>query len=136
MKAGDTQGTEGELAVTDFGPDGRPGARCEARYRPGHPRRSPAHHGRRCLYLRLRRSQYSDDEIRAWAARVRPFLDAGHDAFVFFRHDAIGDGPLRALALQARKGRVAGMNTRPPAMIGAPLSHVTNAPMSAERSFR
>lgn len=32
MKAGDTQGTEGELAVTDFGPDGRPGARCEARF--------------------------------------------------------------------------------------------------------
>jgi hypothetical protein len=32
MKAGDCQGGEGVLGVSDFGPDGRPGARREARF--------------------------------------------------------------------------------------------------------
>jgi hypothetical protein len=32
MKAGDIQGGEGVLAVADFGPNGRPGARREARF--------------------------------------------------------------------------------------------------------
>lgn len=35
------------------------------------------------LYLRLRRHDYSHDEIDAWAARLEPFLASGSDAFVF-----------------------------------------------------
>jgi uncharacterized protein YecE (DUF72 family) len=42
------------------------------------------------LYLRLRRHDYSEAEIVGWADRLVPFLDAGTDAFVFFRHDPVG----------------------------------------------
>jgi len=52
------------------------------------------------LYLRLRRADYTTDEIQAWAARLAPFLDAGDDAFVFFRHDEVGRGAELALELR------------------------------------
>jgi uncharacterized protein YecE (DUF72 family) len=52
------------------------------------------------LYLRLRRHDYDDAELAAWAARLEPFLHAGDDAFVFFRHDEVGRGPELALALR------------------------------------
>ena len=55
----------------------------------------------RFLYLRLRRHDYAQDEIAAWADRLVPFLDAGDDAFVFFRHDEVGRGPELALELMA-----------------------------------
>ncbi|HEY8870262.1 MAG TPA: DUF72 domain-containing protein [Candidatus Limnocylindrales bacterium] len=42
------------------------------------------------LYLRLRRHDYSSAEISGWADRLMPFLDAGTQAFVFFRHDSVG----------------------------------------------
>lgn len=51
------------------------------------------------LYLRLRRHDYALDELAAWAARLDPFLAAGDDAYVFFRHDETGRGPELALAL-------------------------------------
>lgn len=53
------------------------------------------------LYLRLRRHDYTPAELGAWAARLRPFLDAGDDAFVFFRHDPVGRGPELAMELAA-----------------------------------
>jgi uncharacterized protein YecE (DUF72 family) len=56
------------------------------------------------LYLRLRRHDYTDAEIDAWADRLEPFLATGDDAFVFFRHDEVGRGPELALALQERVG--------------------------------
>ncbi len=34
------------------------------------------------LYLRLRRHDYTADEIAIWAERLAPFLDAGDDVFV------------------------------------------------------
>jgi uncharacterized protein YecE (DUF72 family) len=42
------------------------------------------------LYLRLRRHDYEPAEIDAWAARLQPFLQAGHPAMVVFRHDDTG----------------------------------------------
>ena len=51
------------------------------------------------LYLRLRRHDFSAAELTAWAARLEPFLAAGDDAFVFFRHDEVGRGPELAQAL-------------------------------------
>jgi uncharacterized protein YecE (DUF72 family) len=51
------------------------------------------------LYLRLRRNDYDDAELAAWAARLEPFLADGIDAFVFFRHDPVGRGAELALAL-------------------------------------
>ena len=51
------------------------------------------------LYLRLRRHDYEPAELGAWADRLEPFLSAGDDAFVFFRHDGLGRGPELARAL-------------------------------------
>jgi uncharacterized protein YecE (DUF72 family) len=53
----------------------------------------------RFLYLRLRRHDYGPAELGAWASRLEPFLAAGDDAFVFFRHDEAGRGPELARAL-------------------------------------
>jgi uncharacterized protein YecE (DUF72 family) len=51
------------------------------------------------IYLRLRRPDYTPDELSRWADRLHPFLDAGHDAYVFFRHDEVGRGAELALEL-------------------------------------
>jgi len=53
------------------------------------------------LYVRLRRLDYSVAELEAWAARLEPFLTAGDDVYVFFRHDEVGRGPELARALAA-----------------------------------
>lgn len=42
-------------------------------------------------YLRLRRTDYGDAELRAWAARMRQ--QGWQDAFVFFKHEDAGRGP-------------------------------------------
>lgn len=54
------------------------------------------------LYLRLRRHDYSPEDLDAWAARIEPFLAAGDDVYVFFRHDAVGRAGGLALELTAR----------------------------------
>lgn len=53
------------------------------------------------MYLRLRRHDYDEAELAAWAARLEPFIAAGDDAFVFFRHDEAGRGAELALAFSA-----------------------------------
>ena len=53
----------------------------------------------RFLYLRLRRHDYGPAELEGWASRLEPFLAAGDDVFVFFRHDEVGRGPQLARAL-------------------------------------
>jgi uncharacterized protein YecE (DUF72 family) len=53
------------------------------------------------LYLRLRRHDYTDGELAIWRDRLEPFLAAGDDAFVFFRHDETGRGAELAEALAA-----------------------------------
>lgn len=57
------------------------------------------------LYLRLRRTDYDDAAVTAWAARIRPFLDAGHDTYAFFRHDETGNATRLASALVAASER-------------------------------
>jgi uncharacterized protein YecE (DUF72 family) len=48
-------------------------------------------------YLRLRRAEYSPDDLRAWAARLR---ERGFsESFVFFKHEV--KGPALARALEA-----------------------------------
>ncbi len=53
------------------------------------------------LYLRLRRHDYDEAAIAAWADRLVPFLESGLDAYAFFRHDEVGRGPELALELEA-----------------------------------
>ena len=60
------------------------------------------------LYLRLRRSAYAAAELTGWAARLVPFLDAGNDVFVFFRHDADGTSAERAEELSRNVERQRG----------------------------
>ncbi|HYC07466.1 MAG TPA: DUF72 domain-containing protein [Candidatus Binatia bacterium] len=54
------------------------------------------------LYLRLRRTSYDDAALDTWADRLEPFLAAGQDAFVFFRHDADGKSAVNAVKLADR----------------------------------
>lgn len=53
-------------------------------------------------YLRLRRDDYDPSALDAWADRLRPFLDAGDDVFVFFRHDPVGRAAELASSLAER----------------------------------
>ena len=42
-------------------------------------------------YLRLRRAEYCDADLAAWAARIRS--QPWERAFVFFKHEDAGKGP-------------------------------------------
>lgn len=57
------------------------------------------------LYLRLRRHDYDAAALDGWAARIEPFLAAGDDVYVFFRHDPVGRAADLALELAGRFGR-------------------------------
>ena len=59
----------------------------------------------RCIYLRLRRSRYSEVDLERWARRLEPFLGDGLDAFVFFRHDDDGTAALHAERLAELSSR-------------------------------
>ena len=50
-------------------------------------------------YLRLRKTEYTDDELKAWAARIRPALAAGSDVFCYFKHEDEGASPKMAKRL-------------------------------------
>ncbi len=52
-------------------------------------------------YLRLRKTEYADDELRSWADRIGPALSAGHDVFVYFKHEDEGASPKMAKRLEA-----------------------------------
>jgi uncharacterized protein YecE (DUF72 family) len=53
------------------------------------------------LYLRLRRADYTPDELRQWLDRLEPFLSDGVDAYVYFRHDDMGRGAELAVEMAA-----------------------------------
>lgn len=58
------------------------------------------------LYLRLRRTVYTDAELDQWARRLVPFLDDGMDAYVLFRHDEDGASAILAEGFAGRVERV------------------------------
>jgi uncharacterized protein YecE (DUF72 family) len=41
-------------------------------------------------FLRLRKTEYTDDELAGWAKRIRPVLGAGHDVYCYFKHEDDG----------------------------------------------
>lgn len=51
-------------------------------------------------YLRLRKKEYSRDEIESWAAKLLPILDRGVDVYCYFKHEGGGVGAAYALALE------------------------------------
>jgi uncharacterized protein YecE (DUF72 family) len=55
-------------------------------------------------YLRLRRQDYDDAALDAWAARLRDKGAAWGDAYVFFKHEDEGRGPALAAGLRQRLG--------------------------------
>ena len=63
-------------------------------------------------YLRLRRPEYDDAALGAWAERLR---DSGWDeAYVFFKHEESGKAARYALELAARFGGAGGPQTATP----------------------
>ena len=92
------------LCTTELPPEGDEGAAGES---PGADGTDAAHEPptiRRTgsfLYLRLRLHDYDSAGLDAWAARIEPFLAAGDDVYVFFRHDPVGRAG--ELALQFRE---------------------------------
>ncbi|MHB8876380.1 MAG: DUF72 domain-containing protein, partial [Myxococcaceae bacterium] len=50
-------------------------------------------------YLRLRRTDYDEEELRGWAHRIA--MQPWTDAYVFLKHDEDGLGPWRAARLQS-----------------------------------
>ena len=56
-------------------------------------------------YLRLRRAEYGDADLAAWADRIR--AQPWDEAFVFFKHEDAGVGPALAARLMGRLGDAA-----------------------------
>jgi uncharacterized protein YecE (DUF72 family) len=57
-------------------------------------------------YLRLRRMAYEENDLKAWADRIRE--QAWNEAFVFFKHEEAGAGP----KLAARFMELCGVTAR------------------------
>jgi uncharacterized protein YecE (DUF72 family) len=55
-------------------------------------------------FLRLRRTEYADDELHVWAERIRPALRSGHDVYCYFKHEDEGASPRMADRLHAILG--------------------------------
>jgi uncharacterized protein YecE (DUF72 family) len=51
-------------------------------------------------YLRLRKETYSEEEIAAWAGRIRAALEAGRSVYCYFKHEEKGIGPVYAERLR------------------------------------
>jgi uncharacterized protein YecE (DUF72 family) len=89
---------QGEAATPEPGDGRAPAGAAAAPERPIVRRTGPF------LYLRLRRHDYTADEVHAWAQRIEPFLAAGDDVYAFFRHDPVGRAGELALELRSRLG--------------------------------
>jgi len=49
--------------------------------------------GQRFAYLRLRRTAYQDEDVRAWTRRIDAVRAGGTDVFCYFKHEDGGAGP-------------------------------------------
>jgi uncharacterized protein YecE (DUF72 family) len=52
-------------------------------------------------FLRLRKTEYSDEELGAWAERIGSAIGAGHDVYCYFKHEDEGASPKMARRLEA-----------------------------------
>jgi uncharacterized protein YecE (DUF72 family) len=51
-------------------------------------------------YLRLRKTEYTDEEMAEWAGRIGPALDGGATVFCYFKHEDLGASPQMAKRLE------------------------------------
>jgi uncharacterized protein YecE (DUF72 family) len=51
-------------------------------------------------YFRLRKTEYTDDELTPWAERIRTALAGGADVFCYFKHEDLGASPQMAKRLE------------------------------------
>jgi len=51
-------------------------------------------------YLRLRKTEYTDEELAAWAVKIGAALAAGGDVFCYFKHEDEGASPKMAERLR------------------------------------
>ena len=58
----------------------------------------------RVAYIRLRRGDYTPDDLDHWAERLAKVAAEDRDAYVFLKHDEAATGPLLARELVARLG--------------------------------
>ena len=93
------EGDEGATPEPGAGPE-RPGNRRGLVGAPPQPQPPVVRRTGSFLYLRLRRHDYTGDEVEAWAQRIEPFLAAGDDVYAFFRHDPVGRAGELALELK------------------------------------
>jgi uncharacterized protein YecE (DUF72 family) len=56
------------------------------------------------VYLRLRKLVYDAEALQRWSERVRAVMDAGGDAYVYFKHEDTASGALYALKLRELLG--------------------------------
>ncbi|MGZ4130640.1 MAG: DUF72 domain-containing protein [Actinomycetota bacterium] len=52
-------------------------------------------------YLRLRKTEYSDEELAGWAELIGAALEGEHDVYCYFKHEEEGAGPKMAKRLRA-----------------------------------
>ncbi len=52
------------------------------------------------IYLRLRRGTYDEQDVEAWANEIRPVLEEGVDAYVYFKHEDDPAGVRYAMRLR------------------------------------
>jgi len=52
-------------------------------------------------FLRLRKTEYTDEELGAWAERIRPALEAHNDVYCYFKHEDEGQSTRMADRLRA-----------------------------------
>jgi uncharacterized protein YecE (DUF72 family) len=50
-------------------------------------------------YLRLRQPPYNEEALQEWAGRLRPVLESGIEAYVYFKHEDAPDAPRYATRL-------------------------------------
>jgi uncharacterized protein YecE (DUF72 family) len=51
-------------------------------------------------YLRLRKTEYTAEELRTWADRIRSAIDSGATVFTYFKHEDLGASPQMAKRLE------------------------------------
>jgi uncharacterized protein YecE (DUF72 family) len=53
------------------------------------------------VYARLRKDEYTDEELADWHGWMRGQIEQGHDVFAYLKHDEAGESPEYALRLLA-----------------------------------